>query len=285
MTIKLNNVSHTYAMNSPFEYHALNNVSLTIPLGGVSAIVGATGSGKSTLVQHLNGLLKPTGGSLTVLDTTIAADTKVKGLKALRSKVGLVFQFPEMQLFEETVYADVAFGPKNFGFTEAETKKQVETALEMVGIDASLWERSPFELSGGQKRRVAIAGVLATNPEVLILDEPTAGLDPQGSKDMMALFMTLNKDYNKTIIMVTHDMDHVLYYSDTVFVMEKGTLSYEGTSQEFFKNREQLLAMGFVEPKIMQLKHMLAEKGIETHDSIDLKEIAQIVKKEGKRHG
>ena len=210
MGIKFESVDYEYSPNSPFAHHALKDINCEIKEHRLTAIVGETGSGKSTLVQHLNALLRPSAGSVSILGHKVEAKQKAKGLKSLRAKVGLVFQFPEMQLFEESIYKDVSFGPQNFDFTEDEINKNVQKALKLVGIEESLWERSPLNLSGGQKRRVAIAGVLASNPEVIVLDEPTAGLDPQGSKDMMQLFIDLKNKHNKTVVMVTHDLDHVL---------------------------------------------------------------------------
>lgn len=279
MSIEFKNVSFQYGANSPFSFDALKDVSVSFEPGKITAVIGSTGSGKSTLVQHLNGLNKPTEGEVVIFDHKLVANEKPKGLKALRSKVGLVFQFPEMQLFEETVFKDVSFGPSNFGFTEEESLKSVKQALTLVGIDESLWERSPLDLSGGQKRRVAIAGVIASNPEVLVLDEPTAGLDPQGSKDMMALFLGLNQEHNKTIIMVTHDMDHVLNYADNVVVMDKGSCIYQGPAKDFFSDKELLNSLGFVLPRILQLKHLLEEKGYTLSESLDLDVLAQEIKR------
>lgn len=279
MSIEFKNVRFQYGANSPFSFDALKEVSVSFEPGKITAVIGSTGSGKSTLVQHLNGLNKPTEGEVVIFDHKLIADEKPKGLKALRSKVGLVFQFPEMQLFEETVFKDVSFGPSNFGFTEEESLKSVKQALTLVGIDESLWERSPLDLSGGQKRRVAIAGVIASNPEVLVLDEPTAGLDPQGSKDMMALFLGLNQEHNKTIIMVTHDMDHVLNYADNVVVMDKGSCIYQGLAKDFFSDKELLNSLGFVLPRILQLKHLLEEKGYTLSESLDLDVLAQEIKR------
>lgn len=277
MSIEIKNLSFEYSVNTPFHFDALKDISVNIKKGKITAIIGATGSGKSTLVQHLNGLNQPTSGSLVIFDHVIKAGEKAKNLKALRAKVGLVFQFPEMQLFEETVFVDVSFGPKNFGFSEEKIKQSVETALNLVGIDESLWERSPLDLSGGQKRRVAIAGVIASNPEVLVLDEPTAGLDPQGSREMMALFVRLNKELGKTIIMVTHDMDHVLNYADDLLVLDKGTVHYSGSMNQFFSDLSNLEALGFVSPKILQLKKSLHDCDLSTSDSLDLDELAKSV--------
>ncbi len=280
MAIKLEKVSYTYTPNSPFAFSALKDVSTVIPEGKITAIVGATGSGKSTLVQHFNGLLLPTEGALNIYDHTITAGVKPKGLKKLRQKVGLVFQFPEMQLFDDTIYKDVSFGPRNFGLSESETKAFVESALHLVGIDQSLWERSPLNLSGGQKRRVAIAGVLATNPELIVLDEPTAGLDPQGSKSMMELFENLNKEHSKTIVMVTHDMEHVLNYSEHVIVMDKGSILYEGSSQSFFENQTLLNSLDIVKPLILQLNDSLSDQGFNLPVTSDLDTLVSNLVKE-----
>lgn len=275
MAVKFEKVSFEYAPNSPFSYVALKDVSTSIPKGKMTAIVGATGSGKSTLVQHLNGLLQPTEGSVKVLDHVIQANEKPKGLKSLRQRVGFVFQFPEMQLFDDTIYKDVSFGPKNFGMDEALINENVERALTLVGIEPEIWERSPLNLSGGQKRRVAIAGVLATDPEVIVLDEPTAGLDPQGSKDMMALFQRLNKEYNKTVVMVTHDMEHVLDYCDHVIVLDHGEIIYEGAVRSFFENRKLLDNLDIVKPLILQLHDILSDKGFKVSVETDLKTLVQ----------
>lgn len=278
MSITFEEVSYVYSPNSPFSHHALTDINTSIETGKITAIIGATGSGKSTLVQHLNGLIQPTKGTVTIGDHKIVANEKSKNLKMLRSKVGLVFQFPEMQLFEETIYKDVAFGPKNFGFDENQIHEYVIQALTLVGIKPELWERSPLDLSGGQKRRVAIAGVLATNPDVIVLDEPTAGLDPQGSKDMMDLFVRLNTEMKKTVIMVTHDMDHVLRYADNVLVLDHGSVYYDGPVRTFFDEPQKLEALGFVAPKVLQLKQRLMSCGFDTKESLDLQEIAKMIK-------
>ena len=275
MAIKLKEIGYTYAPKSPFAYEALKNINTNIPEGKITAIIGATGSGKSTLVQHFNGLLLPTQGTLSIYNHIIDASEKPKGLKALRKKVGLVFQFPEMQLFDDTIYKDVSFGPKNFGMDEALINENVERALTLVGIEPEIWERSPLNLSGGQKRRVAIAGVLATDPEVIVLDEPTAGLDPQGSKDMMALFQRLNKEYNKTVVMVTHDMEHVLDYCDHVIVLDHGEIIYEGAVRSFFENRKLLDNLDIVKPLILQLHDILSDKGFKVSIETDLKTLVQ----------
>lgn len=278
LLIQFKNVSYEYGASTPFAFDALKDVNVGFEKGKITAVIGPTGSGKSTLIQHLNGLNRPTSGRVEVLDHVLVPDIKTKQLKALRAQVGLVFQFPEMQLFEVDVFTDVAFGPKNFGFNAEEIQSSVENALHLVGIAPDLWEKSPLDLSGGQKRRVAIAGVIASNPEVLVLDEPTAGLDPQGAKDMMALFVKLNKDHDKTIVMVTHDMDHVLQYADNLVVMDQGSVAYEGPMKPYFLEISNLEEQGFVAPKVLQLKRMLKERGIDTQDSIDLETITSLAK-------
>ena len=283
MAIKLEKVTYDYAPNTPFSYVALNGVTTEIPVGKITAIVGATGSGKSTLVQHLNGLLQPTEGKVEVFDHVIEAGVKATGLKALRQRVGLVFQFPEMQLFDDTIYKDVSFGPKNFGMDEDTIRTNVTRALDLVGISEDLWERSPLKLSGGQKRRVAIAGVLATDPDLIVLDEPTAGLDPQGSKSMMELFDRLNKQYKKTILMVTHDMEHVLNYCDHVIVMNNGEVLSESDVNTFFANRELFKDLDFVKPLILQLQEALDDKGFDVPLTSDLDELVGSLLKEVKR--
>lgn len=261
MSVKFNDVCHEYSPNSPFSYVALDHVTLELPMNKIVAIVGNTGSGKSTLVQHLNALLKPTSGSIEILDRTIKADEKATNLKALRKLVGLVFQFPEYQLFEETIAKDICFGPKNFGVSEEESMVRARAALKQVGLDESYLERSPFELSGGQKRRVAIAGILAMDPEIIVLDEPTAGLDPQGTKQMMRLFYDLNKKFNKTVYIVTHDMEHVLNYCDEVIVMRDGHMIHQSDVVSFFAKKELLNELHIAPPQIIKAKMMLEEKG------------------------
>lgn len=229
----------------------------------MTAIIGQTGSGKSTFVQHLNGLLVPTAGELEVLGRKILPGMKIKDLKELRRQVGLVFQFPEYQLFEETIGRDIAFGPKNFGVSEEDALEQVKAVLPVVGLDESYLERSPFDLSGGQKRRVAIAGILVLDPEVLVLDEPAAGLDPQGAKEMMELFADLNIKAGKTVLLVTHDMEHVLKYCDHVIVMDQGKVAREADVDEFFSHPEWLEAIGIDPPGIVRLQLRLRERGMD----------------------
>ena len=281
MSVKFKNLGHIYSPNSPFEYVALHDVNLELPLNKMVAIVGNTGSGKSTLVQHLNALLLPTAGEIEVLDKVIKSGEKPKNLKALRKQVGLVFQFPEYQLFEETILKDVAFGPKNFGATEEEANETAKEALSMVGLNASYYERSPLDLSGGQKRRVAIAGILAMNPQVLVLDEPTAGLDPQGAKQMMGLFKMLNEKHGKTILVVTHDMEHVLDYCDEVVVVDKGKISMHVSKEEFFEDITLMTKANINPPAIIRMRSMLQEKGFDIPNTVlTLDALAKVLKKE-----
>lgn len=263
MSIEARNLGHVYSPDTPFAYQALDGASVRIPDGKMTAIIGQTGSGKSTFVQHLNGLLVPTAGELEVLGRKILPGMKIKDLKELRRQVGLVFQFPEYQLFEETVGRDIAFGPKNFGVSEEDALEQVKAVLPVVGLDESYLERSPFDLSGGQKRRVAIAGILVLDPEVLVLDEPAAGLDPQGATEMMELFADLNIKAGKTVLLVTHDMEHVLKYCDHVIVMDQGKVAREADVDEFFSHPEWLEAIGIDPPGIVRLQLRLRERGMD----------------------
>lgn len=285
MSITFKGVEHTYNPNSPFSYAALKGIDLTIPQGKVTAIIGETGSGKSTLVQHLNALLLPTGGELQILDKTITAKEKPKNLKELRKQVGLVFQFPEYQLFEETIAKDVSFGPKNFGVSEEEALAKAKEIISVVGLDESYLEKSPFDLSGGQKRRVAIAGILAMDPDVLVLDEPTAGLDPQGAKDMMQLFVRMNTEYNKTVLIVTHDMEHVLKYCDEVIVVQDGKIKRQSSVQAFFEQVDLLYELNINPPAVIRLREQLLAKGFAIEKTIlDIDELAIAVAKEVNKH-
>lgn len=261
MPIRFKEVRYVYDEGMPFAHHALNGIDLDIKEGAITAIIGKTGSGKSTMIEHLNALLLPSSGSLEILDHTIVAKEKNSGLKALRQKVGLVFQFSEYQLFEETILKDVAFGPKNFGATEEEALKKAKEALSQVMIPASFYERSPLNLSGGQKRRVAIAGILAMDPKVIVLDEPTAGLDPKGASEMMAIFKKLNQELNKTIILVTHDNELVYDFSDEVVLLDKGRVVAHKKSEDFFNDRELIKENKIVLPKIVELRTRLEERG------------------------
>lgn len=235
MPIRLEHVSHIYGIKTPFEFEALHDICLSIQEGSFTAIVGHTGSGKSTLIQHLNALLMPTSGKVEVGEYTILPKTKIKNVKHLRKYAGIVFQFPEYQLFESNVEKDVMFGPKNFGVSDENAKKQAHEALQLVGISPDYYLKSPFDLSGGEKRRVAIAGILAMKPKILILDEPTAGLDPQGTREIMQLFEKIHQE-GTTIILVSHDMDIVMEYADTVIVMENGTIQQVTTPSSLFQD-------------------------------------------------
>lgn len=286
MSITFEKVSYVYSDGTPFRYAALTDVDLSFTEGKMTAIIGQTGSGKSTLVQHLNALLKPTSGKVTVLDHEIIAGTEPKGLKKLRGKVGLVFQFPEYQLFEETVIKDIAFGPKNFGISEGEALKRAKEALKLVGLDESYEDKSPLELSGGQKRRVAIAGILAMNPDVIVLDEPTAGLDPLGTVSMMKLFKKLNTEHKKTILIVTHDMEQVYSYCDEVVVMENGKVQIHTSVNEFFKDPARCEKLHILPPAIIRMRSKLNENGFHIDESvIDTKMLAKAIASEVKHHG
>lgn len=285
MSIKIEKLEHVYALNTSFAYAALKGVDLELKEGKVTAIIGATGSGKSTLVQHLNALLLPTAGKITFLNREINAEQKPTKLKSLRKQVGLVFQFPEYQLFEETILKDVAFGPKNFGASEEEANLAAKKALAMVGIDASYYERSPLDLSGGQKRRVAIAGILAMDPDVLVLDEPTAGLDPQGAQQMMTLFSRLNKEFNKTVLVVTHDMEHVLNYCDEVVVMVDGKVHLHEEVSKFFQDTRLLKQLNILPPAVVRARELLNAKGFNIpSDVLSLEALADEIRKEVKHH-
>ncbi|MFV0557111.1 MAG: energy-coupling factor ABC transporter ATP-binding protein [Enterococcus sp.] len=262
MEIRFEQVDFTYQPNTPFEQRALFEIDLAIKEGSYTAIVGHTGSGKSTLLQHLNALLKPTQGTVTIGERVITPETNNKNLKPIRKKVGIVFQFPEAQLFEETVAKDIAFGPKNFGVSEEAALALAKEQLELVGLDASYAERSPFDLSGGQMRRVAIAGVLAMEPEVLVLDEPTAGLDPKGRKDMMEMFLKLQKEKNLTIILVTHLMDDVANYADYMYVMEKGHLIKSGQPRAVFQDIAWVQSKQVGVPTATAFADKLRQKGV-----------------------
>jgi energy-coupling factor transport system ATP-binding protein len=259
MDIILKKVSYTYHPRSPFERKVLHEIDLTLKQGKWIAIVGKTGSGKSTMVQHMNGLVKPTSGSVQIGDVTITSDRKKH--PPLYRKVGMVFQYAEHQLFEETVAKDIAYGPRNLEWPEEMIQKRVKTAMHQVGLDVYLMERSPFELSGGQKRRVAIAGVLAMQPEVLILDEPTAGLDPAGKEKIMHLIEEWQKEEQRTVIVITHQMDHVAEYADEVIVLAEGRVQWHTDPLKLFTTyRRELEDMGLGIPESMQLVEELNKK-------------------------
>lgn len=257
MSISIKNVSYVYDDGSINKIYALKAISTTISKHCMTAIIGKTGCGKTTLMQHLNALLRPTSGEIVIDEFVISNQSKHKTLKPLRAKVGLVFQFSENQLFEDTVKKDIAFGPKNFKMADEVIEKKVLEVIQMVGLDASYLERSCLHLSGGEKRRVAIAGILAIDPEIIILDEPTAGLDPQGAFEMMQLFKKIQKKYHKTIIVVTHDNDLVYEYFDEVLLLDEGKLIAKETVVDFFEKYHDVEI-----PRILQLKQLFSEKGI-----------------------
>ena len=261
MGIALENVSFTYQEGTPLASTALSDVSLTIEDGSYTALIGHTGSGKSTILQLLNGLLVPSQGSVRVFDALITSTSKNKDIRQIRKQVGLVFQFAENQIFEETVLKDVAFGPQNFGVSEEDAEKIAREKLALVGIDESLFDRSPFELSGGQMRRVAIAGILAMEPAILVLDEPTAGLDPLGRKELMNLFKKLHQS-GMTIVLVTHLMDDVAEYANQVYVMEKGRLVKGGKPSDVFQDVVFMEEVQLGVPKITAFCKRLADRGV-----------------------
>lgn len=260
MDIILKDVGYSYGAGTPFESRALYDVDLAIPEGSYTALIGHTGSGKSTVTQHLNALLKPTTGTVTIGDRVIDSKTNNKNLKFIRKKVGIVFQFPESQLFEETIAKDIAFGPMNFGVSEAEALALAKEMLPLVGLDETFMERSPFDLSGGQMRRVAIAGVLAMKPEVLILDEPTAGLDPAGRREIMTMFNKLHEEQGISIVLVTHQMDDVATYADHVIIMEKGTVVKMGPPEEIFLDANWLQEKQLGLPASLEFLQMFSQK-------------------------
>lgn len=261
MGIALENVSFTYQEGTPLASTALSDVSLTIEDSSYTALIGHTGSGKSTILQLLNGLLVPSQGSVRVFDTLITSTSKNKDIRQIRKQVGLVFQFAENQIFEETVLKDVAFGPQNFGVSEEDAEQIAREKLDLVGIDESLFDRSPFELSGGQMRRVAIAGILAMEPAILVLDEPTAGLDPLGRKELMNLFKKLHQS-GMTIVLVTHLMDDVAEYANQVYVMEKGRLVKGGKPSDVFQDVVFMEEVQLGVPKITAFCKRLADRGV-----------------------
>ena len=278
MGITLESVNYTYQAGTPFEGRALFDINLSIKEGSYTAFIGHTGSGKSTIMQLLNGLNVPTEGAVIVDDIKITADSKNKDIKPVRKKVGLVFQFPESQLFEETVLKDVAFGPQNFGVSIEEAEQVAREKLAMVGISEEFFEKNPFELSGGQRRRVAIAGILAMEPEVLVLDEPTAGLDPKGRRELMDLFKKLHQN-GMTIVLVTHLMDDVANYADYVNVLEGGKLVRSGYPKEVFQDVDFLESKQLGVPKITKFAQQLVKRGLQLESlPITIEEFAEVVK-------
>ena len=257
MEITFKDVSYTYHPNTPYEIEALKQINFHISSGEFIAIVGATGSGKSTLLQHMNGLLQPTQGSIQIGEYQLPIKSKKVSLKELRKKVGIVFQFPEHQLFEETVREDILFGPKNFALKGIDDEGYLKELIQQIGLDEDLLERSPFELSGGQMRKVAIAGVLAAKPEVLVLDEPTAGLDPESRKEVMELFARLHRENHLTTILVTHQMEDALQYADYIIVLSEGRIHLQGKPDEIFSNEKALEEVQLKLPENIELIHKL----------------------------
>ena len=259
MSIKLEHVSYVYSEGNAFERKALDDISLEIPDGQFIGIIGHTGSGKSTLIQHLNGLLKATSGTISYNGENIYQEGY--DMRALRSKVGLVFQYPEHQLFEVDVFSDVCFGPKNLGLSQEEVESRAKKALSQVGMSEKYYKKSPFELSGGQKRRVAIAGILAMHPDVLILDEPTAGLDPKGRDEILDQIAFLQKERRITVILVSHSMEDVAKYVDRIIVMKDGKAVYDDTPKQVFQQYRELETMGLAAPQVTYVVKGLEEKG------------------------
>ncbi len=277
MSVDVMDLTHVYNEGTPFESKALNEVSMHVESGEFIGIIGHTGSGKSTLIQHLNGLLKPQKGTIIVNGLEITA--KDVSLVNVRKKVGLVFQYPEYQLFEETIYKDVAFGPTKLGLDEAEIKKRVYESLEAVGINVEQKkDSSPFDLSGGQKRRVAIAGVIAMEPDILILDEPTAGLDPKGRDEILDQIVKIHSKRKTTILLVSHSMEDVSRVADRLMVMNKGTIELTGTPREIFRHEKRLHEIGLGVPKIVSLLNDLRDKGYDIDpDIITMEEAADAI--------
>ena len=259
-TITVENVTHTYAAGSPFEQHAIREVSLEIRQGELLGIIGHTGSGKSTFIQHLNGLLRPHSGRVLLDGKDIWADPKK--IRDVRFRVGMVFQYPEHQLFEDTIYKDIAFGPRNMGLSEQEIDQRVRQAAAYVGLSEELLEKSPFDLSGGEKRRAAIAGVMAMEPEVLILDEPTAGLDPRGREQVLAMIRDYQKSRGTTVLLVTHSMEDVARVADRVLVMSHGRVAMLDTVEAVFSRAEELEAIGLTVPAVTKILLLLKQAGL-----------------------
>ncbi|MBY6038431.1 energy-coupling factor ABC transporter ATP-binding protein [Fictibacillus nanhaiensis] len=287
MDISVKRLEHRYMQGTPFERRALHDVNLHVADGTFLALIGHTGSGKSTLIQHLNGLLKPSAGSIQMGEMVLEAGGKKQDLKPLRKKAGIVFQYPEHQLFEETVEKDIMFGPLNFGVSADEAKETAKKVIELVGLPESVLSKSPFDLSGGQMRRVAIAGVLAMNPEVLILDEPTAGLDPAGRVEIMELFYDLHKKNNLTTLLVTHSMEDASKYADDIAVMHKGELYLHGKPSEIFNQREALQQAGLDVPETVQFLLKWNEKSGQnlTLSAFTIDELARRLSESLKKRG
>lgn len=280
MSIDIKNICYTYMRGTPFEKKALDDVSVSIDKGEIVAVIGHTGSGKSTLVQHLNGLLKPDAGQVAVDDVNLAG--KDAAAKKARQLVGMVFQYPEHQIFAETVYEDIAFGPRNRGFQPEEVDKQVREAMAFVGLDFETFaKRSPFQLSGGQMRRVAIAGVVAMNPDYLVLDEPSAGLDPRSRNAVFKEIMALHQSRGIAIVLVTHSMEEAVKYAKRLLVINQGKILFDGNPADIFRNHQQkLVEVGMDEPQVFKLADLLRRKGMELPQGItDELTLLQMIKK------
>ena len=273
MAIQVEDLCYTYGEGTALERQALKHVSFEIQDGEFVGLIGHTGSGKSTLIQHLNGLIKPTSGDIKYQGVSIYSQGYK--LNDLRSKVGLVFQYPEYQLFEADIFTDVCFGPKNLGLPQEEVEKRARHALKLVGMDEKFYKQSPFELSGGQKRRVAIAGVLAMRPEMMILDEPTAGLDPQGRDEILGQIERLNREHGLTILVVSHSMEDMARYVDRIMVMNDGVKMFDDTPKEVFRHYKELEAIGLAAPQITYVVQGLRERGIPIDDAITTVEEAR----------
>lgn len=261
MSIELKHVTYTYSPGTAYEIHALEDINLVIPDGQFIGMIGHTGSGKSTLIQHFNGLLKPTSGEILYNGESILGENY--NLRYLRNEVGLVFQYPEHQLFEVDVLADVCFGPKNQGLSQEEAQARAKEALAQVGVAEELWKKSPFELSGGQKKRVAIAGVLAMNPKILILDEPTAGLDPKGRDEILDQIAELHKVRGISIVLVSHSMEDIAKYVERIIVMNGGRVAFDDEPKKVFSHYAELETMGLAAPQITYIMNALKEKGLD----------------------
>ncbi len=284
MAINFKSLTYIYDEGMPYAHKALDDINLSLIEGKITAIIGQTGSGKSTLVEHLNALLLPSFGSLEILDRTIVAKQKNTGLKALRKEVGLVFQFSEYQLFEETILKDVAFGPKNYGASEQEAIQKAKEALKLVGIEEKYYDISPLDVSGGQKRRIAIAGILALEPKILVLDEPTAGLDPKGASEMINIFINLNKQKNTTIIIVSHDNEMVYNFADYTVLMDHGKVIFNGLTLDLFNNKELSDKYNLLKPKIVLFKELLTKNGFKIDPNIrTIEELSKYLAKEIKK--
>ncbi len=282
MSIEICNLEHIYGKGTPYEKKALYDINIKIDDGEFVGVIGHTGSGKSTLIKHLNGLLKPSLGTIYYDGEDIFAP--LYSLRELKSKVGLVFQYPEDQLFESTVMEDVCFGPKNIGMDPLKTEMNAALALEQVGIGPELYDASPLELSGGQKRRVAIAGVLAMDPRVLILDEPTAGLDPEGREEILSLVTSLHDEKGITILLVSHSMEDVARYTDRLVVMNQGTVRYDGSPAEVFMHYKDLEKIGLAAPQVTYVIQKLIDKGVRVSpDIITVDQAVEAIMAEGKK--